>query len=229
VKGYYKKDKQDGLWEYYNENKKSQEITFKNDIRHGPSRFFSPTGEVIFYHNYINDEIDSTAAYNWEESPGELSYTIKVISKSKHEFRIRRTELYNDNSTTTTYLVENENLDIFQTGIKDGSFSIKVKDELFVEGTYYDNLKSGLWIQYFYDLDLAYSSKWSADEIESEEFYNIGTNQPVSGKFRIHNYFNPGTEEVVKINNGIRHGKTIIYKDGVKLAVRKYKNGVLVK
>lgn len=227
VTGNYKNDKQDGLWEYYKGNTKSLDITFKNDIRHGPSKFYSPSGEVIFYHNYNNDEIDSIAAYNWAESPGTLIYTIKLISKGLSEYKTRRIEYFGDTTYTTTYQNNKKDFDLFEKGEKDGPYSIKINHDIIVSGVYAEGVKDETWVHFFEDQNLVYSAEYSRGEISSEEFYNISDNKLASGKFKIWNFFEPENYEIVKIKNGVRHGVSVIYKNGMKIDKVKFKKGLL--
>lgn len=111
----------------------------------------------------------------------------------------------------------------------DGPFTLKNKTGITLrEGQFQKGHKTGVWKDFFYDQKVMRSIQYETDKKVSEQYYQLGSTQPFTGKF-LTVIPNEGTQLIIKIKKGLRNGYTFKYdRQGKLIKKTKYKAGLKV-
>jgi len=227
ITGYYFNDLKDKTWKYYNSDKSYYTIDYKNENKQ-KANYFHETGELFLKEIYVNDNL------------AECEYYINSILLEKHllvstDYGYKVNVIYyysskQDSITSYTYKVQSKDEYTHQlfsdSSIKHGEYKFIVNNVILIEGKYCQNQKCGYWI-YEYPQSGVYSNKlYKENQLEDEKYFESISKTLYSGKLEI---IDNGVKGIIKIKNGLRDGKTIIYSsDGVKVREDKYKKGIKI-
>jgi antitoxin component YwqK of YwqJK toxin-antitoxin module len=166
-----------GLWKYYTRDGiLYYEITFQNDIKHGPCiRHHTANGVVVEESNYFNGKRDGEYR--------RFSFTGSLITEGSYSNN-RKTDKW-----TSYYAVngEKKNEGYYISGKRSGPWVyFTSKGKLKLQGDYKEGLKEGVWITYNTDGSVLEQKKFvKGVAIEDAKTTTPGTNSNKGGQKNI--------------------------------------------
>jgi antitoxin component YwqK of YwqJK toxin-antitoxin module len=232
LEGELKDGKKHGFFKYYTEGIFSQSCNYYNGKKQGEWAFYNMNGIAFVKYICENDRILKFFKYDDNNaSKIKLECTVKKQIVNKYEFEA--TDYSNDSTVTFNTIAESEVSDFIiwylpYNGTLNGAFNIKVNGNERVKGQYLSGNKTGVWKYYFQEFKAESEVTYENDKVISEKYLNVEKGEPFNGKITILNPQN-GEKEVVKINDGLRHGNTLFFLENEEKPIRKlnYKKGVL--
>lgn len=242
TKGNYIRDKKNGTWtEYYADNKVLKTENYKNDLLDGEyivwNKFNRPYEKKLFNAGRLVELVKF-------DSVGFSQITKYQITESNlNNFRCLKTDYNDSGSETQEYFINGDALidhNLFEVkfslalngnefhGYKDGEYTQKAKDNrTIVSGRIFKNMKTGTWKYYYFTQNIIKEAEYNNDIQIKETFYDLN-GKLFTGEFE-HLRKNEGVNEIIKIKNGARNGKTkyIDLKNNKIIKKENYKNGTL--
>lgn len=242
-KGSYRKDKREGKWIQHTRDGKIT-ATFNYD-------YGDLNGEYIVWNQF------NKPAEKKQFSYGDLTELIiydsvgvnpiikyEIYNVKSNSYTCRETQYFKDGYESQEYWLQKDGKiehELFEfifelsindlsdgtAGYKDGEFKLfNSNSQPIVTGKFYKKDSTGLWTFYYYDQKVKIESDLSHKP--TAEKYLTLNGELFSGEF---DYINneTGINEVRKVKNGLRNGKTV-YTDAKtkkKIKTEKYKNGEL--
>lgn len=222
--GNYSNGKANGDFSYYDLGNLYKTVKYEYD----------QMKQISYYDEYKNLYLISKYSNNII-SECDFYYNSSIVEKHK----IVKTSLgYNIEVTTYTYTIpdtveitnyilnskDDYTYRLFkENAIKDGDYKLIINNGLLLSGRYNVGLKSGKWVKYYPDINLYVIEEYVVGSLSNETFFQISNNVVYSGKAQIK--LNENSYLTIKIKDGIRNGKTILYTNGKKVLQEDYKAG----
>lgn len=240
IKGTYALDKKNKKWSYFTEEGVLEEEEFyENGVKSGEWNFYNSHKLLTHSMVYEDDKIvelyrfdklgDETLKLQFDYSPesyikitaeeafADSTVSIDLMYKPKGDTLDEKTFL-------TTYLKSGKDTTVFKM---DGGYSVSKSGTTEYQGIYKTNIKHGDW-SYYYNSRIIWKKVFDNGILNKELFVDKSTGAMIDkGEYVL--WFGPERPMVeFKIQNGVRHGKSIWYKkNGEELKVEKYKEGML--
>lgn len=230
TKGLYRSGKKTGIWSYYkSDGKIEREKSYLNGELEGISKIYNDTGFVSVSYEYRQGDLKGVTKYI-DNVENEEFIKHKILSKTNSYYISEITIDDRDTTKVETQRIKNDMpYNWYSLGVKHGPYKIYVKNELYIDGTFYEGLKAGVWKYYYPNQSVHIEINYNYDIIfvYKETYFDFNTSELYSGQFTYWN--NDRTiKEVRTINKGYRNGKTIYYdSDNEIIKKEKYKDGVL--
>lgn len=217
VSGHFINDLKEETWKYYNQNGTlSEEKDYSND-KIQTAKYFDNSNELLLVEKYSNNKLDECDYYS--NSILSEKHKIEYINNGNKITTLEGISNKNDTVISSTYLLYTDepytyNL-LLKKGIKEGPFSIFVKNNLKIKGEFNQNKKNGSWILYYPEADVYATRTFRQDSLDNELFYENSTKAVISGTIEI---LENDKKIKIKLKKGLRNGKTTYYKiDGTKI------------
>lgn len=240
LSGVYALGKKNKNWVYYDKSGKMiREELYENGIKNGDWKYFNPDGALDKLIVLENDEPVEFVDFDQDER--EL-VTMNILEHDQNKVRLSTVLNYPDSSVAkeVVTIMEGDQIDpllFFEDFIQyhedttkykwDGGYAIKHHGEQYISGVFKHNIMHGEW-DYYYNSRIIWRKKYVNGFMAEEQFIDKATNQLVEkGEYVL--WYGPERPEAeFKIQNGVRHGKSIWYKkNGETSKVEKYKEGEL--
>ena len=236
--GNYKKDEKDGLWERFDENNMLLETYFYKSNKIDGKHISYKNGQPILHKYFTAGEFDKFEVLE----NGRIHKSVQLVSENTHQYQIQEL-LFSANGTeliTMTinkeggFVIEGRNFPAVyrnllpELKIKNGLYELIFKEkQILSTGAYEDNLKDGIWKDFYFDQNVQITTVWERGVIESASYWDLKKLEDFSGEFIYLNVQNNTTEER-KVKNGKRNGTTR-YKDHNDKTIKKesYKEGFI--
>jgi antitoxin component YwqK of YwqJK toxin-antitoxin module len=233
--GEFVDDKKNGKWERLKNDKVIASFYYEKDVLNGEHICFV-NGKISEKRKFEAGNLKMLEILN-ETEQLKVKY---AIADGDSTYTCEKTAISKDGTVLKNFLVDKKQegpLDCmnFTAGfesadkVAEGLFQRKAMDnQIIEEGNFKNNLKSGKWINFYYDkkvkTEFDYNEK---GEIIAELYTDLKKNEPFSGEFDYFYEDKSGSEER-KIKDGKRNGTTR-YKDANDKTIKKesYKDGVL--
>ncbi|MEI6349178.1 MAG: hypothetical protein WCP69_14615 [Bacteroidota bacterium] len=223
--GSYLNDLKENIWDYYDPDNSHYSIEYKNNKRIVANNF-DENNELYLKETYSNDSLQTCDFF--DKTILKEKYLIQKVNYGYKVIVLEYGTFPNDSISSFTYTLgtdeEYSHQQFFEKAFKDGEYKLFVKNITIIEGMYCQDKKCSYWI-YNYPKSNVYATKYyNKDTPGEEKYYNDKTKKPYNGKLEI---FENGEKIIVKIKNGLKNGKTVIFSpDGKKVREVKYKDGV---
>lgn len=138
-----------GVWKFYRQRKPVSEITYRDNLKNGPSRYFFP--DRIVYDNYINDTLNGIRRIF--DTSGNLTQTTVFVNGTENGFDCR----YNSYGDIYLYTYYRSGMVMFRENVnrrdKDGKRQGPWKEYYSIpqvkwECNYKDDLRHGYYKEY---------------------------------------------------------------------------------
>jgi len=246
LKGNYIKGKRNGIWDECGvDNFVYTNYNYKNGLLEGKTidlnRKNKPKTEKFFEKGRLK------GLNSYDSLGSSLQAKYEILSESPIDLKCRLTDYNNDGSTSQVYWMkkneESINHNYFEieflfkisdkfsdgsSGYADGEFkAFDSHDLLLVEGAVIKKDRIGKWKYYYRDVNVLVEQEYSNNIGGCENYYNLSTGQPFSGKF-IQLFTNGKLKSEFKISDGLRDGKSKYYNEnGEIVKTEKYDKGVI--
>ena len=234
--GNYKNNLKEGPWERFSDDQSLLEsyhykldkidgkhITYKNGL---------PVMNKYFNFEYFNK-------FEVLENR-QVKRSVEIISENSNFYKLK--DIFYSGNGTELLTIKIDKKDDFlissanfpstyehllpELKIKEGLYELTTKGkQILSTGNYVENLKHGVWKDFYYNQNVQITTMWQNGIIESEDYWDTKKLANFSGEFNYFDNDNKITEER-KIKNGKRHGTTR-YKDENDKTIKKesYKEG----
>jgi antitoxin component YwqK of YwqJK toxin-antitoxin module len=236
--GIYKNDEKEGLWERFDDNNMLLETYFYKSSKIDGKHTSYTNGQPIL------NKYFAAGTFNKFEvlENGQIHKSVQLVSENTSQYKLQEL-LFLANSTeliTLTmdkaggFVIEGRNFPTVyrnllpELKIKNGLYALISKEkQILSTGTYQDNLKDGIWKDFYMHQNIQITTVWERGVLENEAYWDLKKLADFSGEFIYLNVQNNTTEER-KVKNGKRNGTTR-YKDQNDKTIKKesYKEGII--
>jgi antitoxin component YwqK of YwqJK toxin-antitoxin module len=244
-KGNYQNNKEEGKWiEYYKEGEISITSHYQNGKLHGEYIDWNSFGKPREIKQFDNGKFRELITYDslgvkkikkYEISEkGFTGYKIKETQFLNNSYIVQEYQLQKDKQIDHNWfelmflIAIDRKMSGEAKGFKDGFYGIyDSEDKPLVTGKYYKEERIDLWTFYYYDHGIKIESHYKNDKSTDEKYLKLN-GELFSGEFTFVDNEN-GIEEIRKVKDGLRNGKTI-YKDlktDKTIKKESYQKGVL--
>ena len=244
-KGNYQNNKEEGKWiEYYKEGEISITSHYQNGKLHGEYIDWNSFGKPREIKQFDNGKFRELITYDslgvkkikkYEISEkGFTGYKIKQTQFLNNSYIVQEYQLQKDKQIDHNWfelmflIAIDRKMSGEAKGFKDGFYGIyDSEDKPLVTGKYYKEERIDLWTFYYSDQGIKIESHYKNDKSTDEKYLKLN-GELFSGEFTFVDNEN-GIEEIRKVKDGLRNGKTI-YKDlktDKTIKKESYQKGVL--
>jgi len=230
-----------GISSYYSkEGELIRKESYSHNVLDGSFITYNSLGKISEDKVFSNGSLKSVSVYNNDGSSVKTKY--EIYNENNRSFNCKKFDYLSDGLQSQVYFVAKpfdtipkynfndyfyNSLNSNKYAYPDGEYlKYNSQSKLITSGKMNIDGKIGVWLNYYYDQNLYKYSEYKHNELVSEKFFTL-SGETFSGEFNlINNDIN--RKEVIKVKEGLRNGKSILYDNssGKKLNVKKYKNGV---
>ncbi len=240
VEGTYAQGKKNKVWRFYSKDGTLlREEVYQFGLKEGEWKIYNAKG--IWTHSFIYSKNVLVELLKLDKLENEV-LNLAMNYSPKAYIKITVEEVYQDSSISKDlmYVSDMDSLDAFSfmkhyessgqdtTEFKyHGGYSVSKSGTVEYQGMYRTNIKHGNW-NYYYNPRIVWRKVFDNGILDSELFFDKNSGAPIEkGEYLL--WYGPERPKLeFKIQDGLRHGKSIWYdKSGEEMKVEKYKEGLL--